>query len=136
MKVTSSGSSKIYVVSNALRDPVNVGNECIWNNSGSVAIWLGKDLFWQVDLGSYYDIVRIRIRGMDITRSNNVQVSVCNDKAAKDCSDCGEPLSTPVNGSVEATCLINGRYVRLFNPDSGVVNWHFCRVSIYSLKRK
>ena len=142
MKLLSSGTYESSPISNALRHPDDVGDECFWKkvvfpDGGSVAIRPGKNLFWQIDLGRFYDITRIRLRGMDnLAESDNVQFSVCNDESATDCSDCGGLLSPPANRSAEATCLVNGRYVRLFRTDSYSQNWHFCRVSIYSLKRK
>ena len=139
MNLLSSGTYNCCPISNALRHPDDVGDECFWKkvvfpDGGSVAIRPEKNSFWQIDLGRSHDITRIRLRGMDnLAASDNVQARVCNDESANDCSDCGNPMSPPSNRSAEVTCLQTGRYVRLFRADAER-NWHFCRVSIYSLK--
>ena len=130
--------SKQWPGSNALRDPFNVGTDCTWSNPGSVAIKKGRNLFWQVDLGISYDISRIHLRGFkggsSASYSNNIQFSVCQDEAAKNCTDCGGLVTALKDGWVSSSCTVNGRYVRLLNANSEGRNWHFCRVFIYGFE--
>ena len=134
-----------WPASNAVKliNESNILQQCTWDNDGSVAIGAGINRFWQVDLQGNFFITKVQVLGFNrpsndndglTTHFKNVQINVCQDDQGEDCTNCNHALlnvGERVWGARLCSENIKGRYIRLLNENTGISNWHFCRVEVY-----